>query len=53
MVNLYVKNIMNGKYTFTKVPAIYKAKVKAVFDEKLANNQITQDEYNRYLDIEE
>lgn len=49
MVNLYVKNIMAGKYTFDKVPSLWKNQVKAVFDQKLADNVITQEEYDRYL----
>lgn len=49
MVNLYVKNIMAGKYTFAKVPSIWKAQVKAVFDQKLADNVITQEEYDQYI----
>lgn len=51
MVNLYVKNIMVAKYSYSRVPAIYKDRVKAVFDEKLEKNEITQEEYNRYLGI--
>ena len=51
MVKLYVKNIMVGKYSYDRVPAIYKDRVKAAFDEKLEKNEITQEEYNRYLGI--
>lgn len=49
MVNLYVKNIMAGKYKFERVPDRWKNEVKAVFDKKLADNLITQEEYDRYL----
>lgn len=49
MVNLYVKKIMAGTYSFSKVPNTWKAQVKAVFDQKLADGLITQEQYDQYI----
>lgn len=51
MVKLYVKNIINGKITFDKVPAVYKEKVKEALQEKFDKGEITQRQLNLYLGI--
>lgn len=53
MVKLYVKNIINGKITFDKVPAVYKAKVEEALREKFDKGEITQQQLNNYLGIPE
>lgn len=53
MVKLYVKNIINGKITLDKVPAVYKAKVEKALQEKFDNGEITQQQLNKYLGIPE
>ena len=61
MVEFYVMRVENGVQTvygtaepFTKpVPKLWRAKVKAAFDEKLANEEITQEQYDAYMgDVE-
>lgn len=53
MVKLYVKNIINGRITLDKVPAVYKEKVEKALQEKFDNGEITQQQLNKYLGIPE
>ena len=50
----YVVAIMEGsdKYnTVEDVPTLYKSKVKNAFNDMLAAEEITQEEYNKYLGL--
>lgn len=50
----YVVAIMEGsdKYsTVEDVPTLYKGKVKKAFDEMLVAEEITREEYNKYLGL--
>lgn len=52
MVKIYVRSIIAGKLTVNGdpgVPEYWKADVIAVFDEKLENGEITQDQYDQYM----
>ena len=55
MVEFYVMRVEYGVQTVygtagTKaVPKLFRAKVKAVFDEKLANEEITKEQYDKYM----
>ena len=48
MVKLYVSKIMAGSLTLSKVPASRKADVIAAFQEKLDNEEITQNQFDQY-----
>ena len=53
-VEYKVQTVYGTADPFTKpVPKLYRARVKEVFDEKLANGEITQEQYDSYMgDVE-
>lgn len=49
MYKIYIKQIMSGKMTILDVPDKWEDLVRTTFDKMLEDGQITEDEYNKYM----
>ena len=49
MVKVYVRAILAHKKTVADVPEYWQEQVKAVFDQMLADGEITQEQYDEYM----
>ena len=50
MVELYVRKIKDDTYKFSKVPKLWKNKVLNAFKLELEYGEITQEEYDAYIE---
>lgn len=53
MTKKYVQKIMEGSMEYDDVPNLWKKKVENEFKLELENGDITQEQYNKYMGIEE
>lgn len=47
----YVQKIIEGSMTYDDVPNLWKKKVEAEFNLELENGDITQEQYDKYMGI--